>query len=391
MSISTPLYNRLLSLLSQHSQYRDIRHLKALAWMINALICSSKINLSEWESYVLSRATQAQSTERRWQRFIRNRRIQVRSLYVPLVMAAISNWQQHRLYLALDTTVLWNRFCIIHISVICGGRAVPFLWKVLAHKSSTVAFTEYKLMLKLSHRLLSNYPDIMLLADRGFANHQLMSWLQNSSWHYCLRLPCDVTLHGARRHPIELKYLWPSKGEAVFYRNLGLWLDGECRCNIVLANVKGVKEPWAVITDEAPTLQTLWQYGLRFRVEELFLDSKSGAFQLEESRIRDRFALERLYLVIALAILFATSQGMAVQLTGLRQRVDPHWKRGLSYLKIGLRWLKGVFHKGRNLLSSVPLFSQDTQPCFASKKAKRQYYDAIWFSRIRELKCHVSS
>jgi len=37
-----------------------------------------------------------------------------------------------------------------------------------------------------------------------------------------------------------------------------------------------VKEPWAVITDEPPTLQTLWQYALRFRVEELFLDSKSG-------------------------------------------------------------------------------------------------------------------
>ncbi|MCC0176817.1 hypothetical protein I4641_07480 [Waterburya agarophytonicola K14] len=55
MSISTPLYNQLLSLLSrprqllqvgepaqrtasQHSQYRDLRHLKALAWMINGLL-----------------------------------------------------------------------------------------------------------------------------------------------------------------------------------------------------------------------------------------------------------------------------------------------------------------------------------------------------------------
>ena len=108
--------------------------------MINALICSNKINLSEWESYVPSRGTQAQSTERRWQRFIRNRRIRVRSLYVPLVMAAISNWNQQRLYLALDTTMLWNRFCIIHISVVCNGRAVPFLWKVLAHKSSTAKY-----------------------------------------------------------------------------------------------------------------------------------------------------------------------------------------------------------------------------------------------------------
>ena len=61
MSISTPLYDQLFSLLSQYSRYRDLRHLKALAWMINALICSSKINLSEWESYVISRATKAQS------------------------------------------------------------------------------------------------------------------------------------------------------------------------------------------------------------------------------------------------------------------------------------------------------------------------------------------
>lgn len=389
MSTSTPLYNQLFALLSQYSKYRDLRHLKALAWMINALICSGKINLSEWESYVPSRATQAQSTERRWQRFIRNRRIKIKSLYIPLLLTAISNWNSNRLYLALDTTVLWNRFCIIHLSIVCGGRAVPFLWKVLEHKSSTVAFTEYKLMLKLAQKLLSNYSNVMLLADRGFANHQLINWLQNSSWHYCLRLPSDVMIHGARRHPIELKYLYPPKSEAMLYHNVRLWLDGEYLCNLVLANVQGVREPWAVITDEQPSLQTLWQYGLRFRVEELFLDSKSGAFQLEESKIRECQALERLYLVIALALLFSTCHGLAIQLKGLRTQVDPHWKRGLSYLKIGLRWLKGVLNKGRDLLSPVPLSTKDTQPCFASKKAKKQYYDAIWFTRIGDLKCHV--
>ncbi|MDJ0569128.1 MAG: hypothetical protein QNJ53_08765, partial [Pleurocapsa sp. MO_192.B19] len=46
-----------------------------------------------------------------------------------------------------------------------------------------------------------------------------------------------------------------------------------------------------------PSLPTLWQYALRFRIEELFLDSKSGGFQLEESKIRHPRALERLYLV----------------------------------------------------------------------------------------------
>ncbi|WP_287314781.1 hypothetical protein [Moorena sp. SIO1G6] len=75
---------------------------------------------------------------------------------------------------------------------------------------------------------------------------------------------------GPRRYPIEVSYLWPQNGVAVFYHHVGLWLDGKHRSHLVLAIVIGVKEPWAVITDETPTLKTLWQYGLRFRVEELF-------------------------------------------------------------------------------------------------------------------------
>lgn len=157
----------------------------------------------------------------------------------------------------------------------------------------------------------------------------------------------------------------------------------------MLANVKGVKEPWAVITDETPSLKTLWQYGLRFRVEELFLDSKSGAFELEESRIRSASALERLYLVAAVALLYGTTQGMAVQLEGLRRHVDPHWQRGLSYLKIGLRWLMGVLLKGRPLMKPVPLLPKDPQPGFASQKAREDFYDRIWFSRIQSLQCRA--
>lgn len=126
---------------------------------------------------------------------------------------------------------------------------------------------------------------------------------------------------------------------------------------------------------------------MRFRVEELFLDSKSGAFQLEDSAIRSAPALTRLYLVPALALLYATTHGMAVQLNGLRSQVDPHWTRGLSYLKIGLRWLQGVVHKGRSLLSPIPLFHSDPEPCFSSKNALSDYYDRIWFSRVHSLLC----
>lgn len=390
MSSSAPLYGQLLQYLRQYSRYEDLRHLKALAWMVTALVCSGELSLPTWEPYVSSAATQAQSYERRWHRFFDNPLIRVHRLYLPLVMLALSRWQKPRLYLALDTTVLWNRYCMIHLSVVCCGRAVPLLWRVIEHSSATVGFKEYQPLLRRAQWLLRDHPNLMLLADRGFANHELMRWLQAGRWHYSLRLPSDVRLHGPRRYPVEVSQLWPTQGQAVFYHNVGLWQDGTYRCNLVLATVKGVKEPWAVITDEPPTLQTLWQYALRFRVEELFLDSKSGAFGLEASRVRSAQALERLYLVAAIALLYATTTGMAVQLSGLRRQVDPHWQRALSYLKIGLRWLKGVVHKGRQLLEPTPLFVHDPQPCFASKRAQCDFYDQFWFSCIRSFYCRTS-
>jgi hypothetical protein len=180
MTTSTQLYGQLFDQLRQHSRVCDLRHLKALAWMVSALLCSGELNLAAWEPYVPSRATKAQSVERRWQRFMENQRIAVVAIYIPLGLVALSGWKQQRLYLALDTTVLWDRFCMIHLSVVWCGRAVPVLWRVLEHGSATVAFGEYKPVLRRARWLLRQHPDVMLLADRGFANHELTQILHLS-------------------------------------------------------------------------------------------------------------------------------------------------------------------------------------------------------------------
>ena len=110
MSNSTHLYRQLLNFLRQYSHASDLRHLKALAWMVSALVCSGQLSLPAWEPFVPSRAKKAQSVERRWQRFLVNGRIRVTALYVPLVLLALSGWKGHRLYLALDTTGKRNIF-----------------------------------------------------------------------------------------------------------------------------------------------------------------------------------------------------------------------------------------------------------------------------------------
>ncbi len=83
MSNSTHFHRQLLNYLRQYSQYGDLRHLKALGWMVSALICSGQMSLPAWEPYVPSSAQKAQSVERRWRRFLQNERICVLRLYVP--------------------------------------------------------------------------------------------------------------------------------------------------------------------------------------------------------------------------------------------------------------------------------------------------------------------
>ena len=102
--------------LRQHSHYSDKRHLITLSWMVMGVLLSQSLHLTEWEPFVISRATQAQSYQKRWSRFLKNHKIEVERIYIPLVMAAISNWTEGRLDLALDTTPVVEQ--ILHDSFI---------------------------------------------------------------------------------------------------------------------------------------------------------------------------------------------------------------------------------------------------------------------------------
>jgi len=63
-------------------------------------------------------------------------------------VAAINLWQSERLYLAIDTTLLWEEYCLVTISVVCAGRAVPFDWVAIKHRSASVGFSEYQPLLE---------------------------------------------------------------------------------------------------------------------------------------------------------------------------------------------------------------------------------------------------
>jgi len=79
------------------------------------------------------------------------------------------------------------KYCLIRISVIFRGRAVPLVWKVIEHKSSTVSYDVYKGALDGAVMLLPERVEIILLADRGFADTELMRHSRKLGWYFRCR------------------------------------------------------------------------------------------------------------------------------------------------------------------------------------------------------------
>lgn len=145
--------------------------------------------------------------------------------------------------------------------------------------------------------------------------------------------------------------------------------------NLALARDPISGELWYIISDEPTTLQTFREYSERFDIEENFLDDKSNGFELERSEIRSTVALSRLCLVLAVATLYLSVQGQQVVAAGQRRRVDCHWHRGNSYLRLGWEWVLGTLYQGWQLFHTLQLSGfPDPEPAIASRKQSQQQY-----------------
>jgi len=368
------LYHTLVHVLSQHRKWLDVRHYQTLAWMMVGLIQSGMIGLNAWAPYVVSRAVYAQSTVRRFARWLDNGRIEVHHLYGPLIQQALAEWGNHVLYLALDTTTLWGKYCVVRISVIYRGRAVPIVWQALEHGSSSVAYEIYRNLLDKVAMLLPLNCKVVFLADRGFADTALMSDLKRLGWHWRIRIKGSFWVYRRNHRRCKVNAIPLACGQARFWHEVRITEQHFGPVHLALARPNGGAECWFVVSDEPTDVHTFDEYGLRFDIEENFLDDKSNGFQLESSLLRSADALSRLCFVLAITTLYLVSQGTEVVKLGKRRWVDPHWFRGSSYFRIGWNWIKTALVKGFDLITTLHLSGEpDPEPAISSQSQyKRQ-------------------
>ena len=237
------LHAELTGFLGQHCPVCDERHLVLLSWMVSGLLLSQTVCFDQWKRSVPLNRCLPSSWQRRCRRWLGNGRIDPEALYSPLVLWAIHQWQKpgHTLHLALATTVLWNRFCVVVLSVVCHGRAIPLLWQTLEHPSASVSAEVVIALLQRADRLLSGFDAITVLADRAFPSGELLGWFEGETrWRYVMRLRADTWIHGtAAPMGCEVRRLHLPRGHCRGFRGVRLW-DGGRRANLVLARPVGI-------------------------------------------------------------------------------------------------------------------------------------------------------
>ncbi|MEM6434204.1 MAG: transposase, partial [Cyanobacteria bacterium P01_D01_bin.115] len=347
-----------------------------------ALIQTGEVNLTRWIAYIPCRGHYAQSKQRRVRRWLNNSRINIHRLYKPIIQGALSEWREDCLYLSLDTSLFWDEYCLIRLAVVHRGRALPLAWRVLEHESASVAFREYQQLLTDAAKYLPAGIKVILLADRGFIHTELMQMAAGQlGWHYRIRLKSTTWIWRAHKGWHQLKDFHVAWGEARCFHNVKIhktqWY-GPVHLIFGRNNVNG--EFWAIVSDEKTNLQTFHEYGLRFDIEEAFLDDQSNGWNLQKSEIRGVCDLSRLFFILAVATLYVTAQGMAVVAARRRRGVDTHWFHGNSYFRLGTEWVKVALQEGWRLVQRVRfLHNRDPEPAMASRRQYQQTKQRLEF------------
>jgi len=208
---------------------------------------------------------------------------------------------------SIDQTALDKERAIGMLSARVGNRALPLFWTV-KRSSGNIPIKDYLPLLAMLKECLPDGAKIMLLGDRFFGTPELIAACQKHSFHYRLRLKGNLTAthYTGTSHVADIAHAAPQG-------LIDVELCHSIRTNIGYVHDNGHKEAWFIAMDSIPTRATTLEYGLRWSIETMFSDFKSRGFRFEDTHLQRTDRISRLLLVLAIALTWATANGIAVQ------------------------------------------------------------------------------
>jgi len=216
---------------------------------------------------------------------------------------------EKRLALALDATTIKQRFVVLTISVLYCGCAIPIAWQVLP---ATQAGTWRPYWLGLLTSLQTQVPadwQVLVMADRGLFAHWLYRAIRAAGWHPFLRINTGGKCRPAGASEFQpLTSLLPARAQS-WQGAVTCFKTNPLAATLLIYRDAQHDHPWLILTDLAPQVAQVGWYGLRAWIEGQFKDIKGGGFQWQYTRMHDPERVSRLWLVLAVALLYTVSLG----------------------------------------------------------------------------------
>ena len=209
------------------------------------------------------------------------------------------------LVVIIDQTKANDTQQAVVVAVRVGGRSLPIAWRV-KETEGAIGFGEQKAALEVVLALLPKGAKVVLMGDRFYGSPDLIAWCRQQGWGWRLRLKGDLLVFEDGGESTVSQCF--ARGERML---TGIELTGKrVATNIGMVHEDGHPEPWFIAMSDAPTTARTFDYGLRWGIEAMFSDFKSRGFGLEDSQLQRTDRMDRLILVMALALYWAVSTGM---------------------------------------------------------------------------------
>ena len=243
---------------------------------------------------------------------------QRRDLEVTKCFAPLLRWIVQRLVgfsghlaLALDATSLGERWTVLAVSVLVRGCAIPVAWKVLPAHAKGPWRPHWESLL---NQLAGSVPNdwlVVVLADRGLYASWLYTAIVRCGWHPFLRINLAVKVRPVGTEQFDWLSRWVPQVGTRWQGAVDCFVQkkSRLRCTVLLRWEAGYEYAWAVITDLSADQANIAWYALRAWIEAGFKDLKRGGWGWQHSKMDQANRVERLWLAMAVALVWVVSLG----------------------------------------------------------------------------------
>jgi len=280
---------------------------EGLALLVATALHVRDVNLNELAA-ALPRAAERLDMRYQWiSRVLGNDLIEVDRVMAPFAreVLARSAANGQSLVVMIDQSKVNDAHQMVMVSLRLGERALPLAWQMKKTQGS-IGFAEYRKALEAVCALLPEGARVMLMGDRFYGSPVLIAWCRARGWGWRLRCKQDLLVFedGGETTLAECFARGDHRLEHIELT------EKRVRTHVAMLHEAGHPEPWIIAMSDAPSTYRALDYGMRWGIEAMFSDYKTRGFNLEDSQIQRTDRLDRLMLVLSLALYWAVSTGM---------------------------------------------------------------------------------